>query len=33
MKQFYAHLIEIESIVVELDKMNLSDAQKLHLTS
>ena len=33
MKQFYSHLIEIESIVIELDKMDLSDAQKLHLTS
>ena len=33
MKQFYSNLIEIESIVIELDKMDLSDAQKLHLTS
>lgn len=31
MKQFYSHLIEIESIIVELDKMDLTDEQKLHL--
>lgn len=30
---FYSHLIEIESIVMELDKMNLSKEQKTHLTS
>lgn len=33
MKQFYTHLIEIESILVELDKMDLTDEQKVHLTS
>lgn len=33
MKQFYSHLIEIESIVVELDKMDLTEEQKIHLTS
>ncbi|OGE29351.1 hypothetical protein A2867_03290 [Candidatus Daviesbacteria bacterium RIFCSPHIGHO2_01_FULL_40_11] len=32
MKQFYSHLIEIESIVVELDKMDLTEEQKVHLT-
>ena len=33
MKQFYTHLVEIESIVIELDKMDLSKEQKIHLTS
>lgn len=32
MKQFYTHLIEIESIIVELDKLDLSKEQKIHLT-
>jgi len=31
-KYFYTHLIEVESIIVELDQMNLSDEEKLHLT-
>ncbi len=31
-KFFYSHLIEVESIIVELDKMDLSDQEKLHLT-
>lgn len=30
---FYSHLIEIESIIVELDKLELSQQQKAHLTS
>ncbi|MDP3948264.1 MAG: hypothetical protein Q8P87_00970 [bacterium] len=29
---FYTHLIEIESIIVELDKLDLSQEQKIHLT-
>ena len=33
MKYFYSQLIEIESIIVELDKMDLSDDQKIHLTN
>lgn len=33
MKYFYSHLIEIESILVELDKLDLKDEQKVHLTS
>ena len=33
MKQFYTHLVEIESIVIELDKMDLSKEQKIHLTT
>lgn len=32
MKYFYTHLIEIESVITELDKMELSTEQKLHLT-
>lgn len=31
MKQWYSHLIEIESIIVELDQMGLSEQEKLHL--
>jgi len=33
MKQFYTHLIGIESIIIELDKMDLSKEQKIHLTA
>lgn len=33
MKQFYSHLIEIESITLELDKLDLSEDQKYHLAS
>lgn len=33
MKHFYSHLIEIESIIIELDKLDLSMEQKQHLTS
>ncbi len=33
MKYFYSHLIEIESIVVELDKLDLSTEQKRHLAN
>ncbi|MBI2020363.1 hypothetical protein HYS94_02985 [Candidatus Daviesbacteria bacterium] len=32
-KQFYTHLVEIESIIVELDKMDLSEEEKMHLAS
>lgn len=32
MKYFYTHLIEIESIIVELDKMDLSKEEKIHLS-
>ncbi len=32
-KTFYGHLIEIESIIIELDKLDLSKEQKHHLTS
>ncbi|EKD91436.1 MAG: hypothetical protein ACD_30C00005G0004 [uncultured bacterium] len=30
---FYSHLIEIESLVVELDKLELSDTEKNHLAA
>lgn len=33
MKYFYSHLIEIESILVELDELDLHKEQKNHLTS
>lgn len=31
MKHWYTHLIEIESVIIELDKMDLSKGEKLHL--
>lgn len=31
MKQFYTHLVEMGSIIVSLDKMDLSQEEKLHL--
>ncbi len=33
MKPFYAHLIEIESLTIELDKLDLTSEQKIHLAS
>lgn len=33
MKRFYTHLIEYESILVELDKLELSDDEKRHLAA
>lgn len=33
MKQFYSHLIETESIIVELDKLDLSNDQRIHLAT
>ena len=30
---FYSHLIEIESVIVELDQLDLSKEQKAHLIS
>lgn len=33
MKYFYSHLIEIESLIIELDKMSLSDEEKMHLSN
>lgn len=32
-KHFYTHLIEIESVLIELDKMELDDHQRRHLAS
>lgn len=31
-KYFYSHLIEIDSIIIELDRMDLSEVEKLHLS-
>lgn len=31
MNIFYSHLIEIDSIILELDKMGLSEEEKMHL--
>lgn len=31
MSFFYSHLIEVDSIILELDKMSLSEEEKLHL--
>ncbi len=31
MKYFYSHLIAIDSIIEELDEMDLSDEEKIHL--
>ena len=33
MKQFYTHLVEVESINVSLDELELSSRQKLHLAT
>lgn len=33
MKNFYTHLVEVESLVVELDQMDLTDDEKIHLAS
>lgn len=33
MKHFYSQVIEIESLIVELDKLELSDQERMHLTS
>lgn len=33
MKHFYSHIIEIESITIELDQMELSESEKMHLAS
>lgn len=31
-KFFYSHLIEVESLIVELDKLKLTREQKIHLS-
>lgn len=33
MKYFFSHLIEIDSVIIELDKLDLSPEQKLHLAN
>ena len=30
-KHFYSHLVEFDSIVIELNKMNLTEGEKTHL--
>lgn len=32
-KTFYAHIVEIDTLIVELDKLNLTEEQKQHLAS
>ncbi len=32
MKHFYSHLIAIDSIIEELDRLSLSDEEKIHLS-
>ena len=32
MAKFYTHLIDIESVLIELDELDLSDREKHHLT-
>lgn len=31
MKKFYSHLVEIESLTIELDELDLSEKQRIHL--
>ena len=33
MKKFYSHLIEIESLIIELDKLNLTGTERKHLAN
>lgn len=33
MKYFYSHILQIESIIMELDKMDLSLEERMHLAS
>lgn len=33
MKKFYEHLIEVESLTLELDKLDLDEDQKIHLAT
>ena len=33
MKHFYSHLIKIDTLIIELDSLNFSPTQKLHLAS
>ncbi|MBI2039948.1 hypothetical protein HYT18_02655 [Candidatus Microgenomates bacterium] len=31
MKQFYSHIVKIETITAELDKLDLTDEERIHL--
>lgn len=33
MKKFYGHLVEVEELIVELDSLDLTQEQKIHLSS
>lgn len=33
MQRFYSHLIEVESLIIELDKMDLTEEQKISLAN
>ncbi|MDO8429021.1 MAG: hypothetical protein Q7S88_00125 [Candidatus Daviesbacteria bacterium] len=33
MSYFYSHIIEIESVIIKLDELNLDESQKKHLAS
>ncbi len=33
MKHFYSHLVEIESVTVKLDELDLTEEQKIHLAA
>ena len=33
MKLFYSHLVEVDSIILELDQMDLSSEERLHLAN
>lgn len=33
MKHFYSHLIEVDTLIIELDSMDLSEKEKLHLAA
>ncbi len=33
MAKFYTHLVEVDTLIIELDKMDLSQEEKMHLTA
>ncbi len=32
-KQFYSHIVSVDTLLIEIDKLGLSDEQKIHLIS